>query len=216
VASASTRRQPAIAVRQRIVLLAISLAALLVFLWLGAEVHTSRTQAVDQHLRALVHSYASPGLTVTMRAVTHLGPVAPVIALSVEVVLALFSLRQRRPAGILAIVLAGALILNTGLKDWFQRARPDPFFGILPPHNYSFPSGHALFSFCFYGLLATMYVPRLPRRSQRVAGWAAAALITVAVGFSRVYLGVHYPTDVVGGWAAGLALVSFVLAVYPA
>ena len=63
-----------------------------------------------------------------------------------------------------------------------------------------FPSGHALFSLCFYGTLAGLLVGRLRRPAARAAVWAAAALLILAIGISRIYLGVHYPTDVIGGY----------------
>ncbi len=212
---ASPEQKTALAVRSRIGLLSVCIVALAVFLWLGKEVHTSRTQAVDNHFRAVVHSYASPSLTLAMRWVTQLGSTLPLVILTVVVGVVLWTVKQRRATGVLAIDMIGALILNSFLKDAFQRARPDPFFGILPPHTYSFPSGHSLFSFCFYGLLAAVVVRRFRSPLKRIAAGAVASLIILTVGFSRVYLGVHYPSDVVGGWTVGLAWLSFVLAVYP-
>ena len=211
----SPEQKAALALRSRIGLLSVCIIALIVFLWLGQAVHTSRTQAVDNHYRAVVHSYASPSLTVAMRWVTQLGSTLPLVILTVVVGVALWRVKQRRAARMLAIDMAGALVLNSFLKDAFQRARPNPFFGILPPHTYSFPSGHSLFSFCFYGLLAVVVVRRFRSPVKRIVACAAASLIILTVGFSRVYLGVHYPTDVIGGWTVGLAWLSFVLAVYP-
>jgi undecaprenyl-diphosphatase len=150
-----------------------------------------------------------------MRSATQSGSLIPLTSLSVIGVAGFCFLKRWRRAGMLAIVMVGTWVLNDSLKEAFQRARPDPFFGILPPHNYSFPSGHALFSFCFFGFLAAIFIPQLKSRSQRFAAWTLVAIIIVLVGFSRVYLGVHYPTDVVGGWLVGLAWLSAVIALYP-
>jgi undecaprenyl-diphosphatase len=92
---------------------------------------------------------------------------------------------------------------------WFQRPRPDVFFG-PQPLNYSFPSGHALVSCCFYLALAEILVRDQWPRVRKLAVWTLAVLLTGAIGLSRVYLGVHYPTDVLGGYAAAIAWLSIV------
>jgi undecaprenyl-diphosphatase len=112
----------------------------------------------------------------------------------------------RGERGLLLLVLvtmAGAGILDGTLKLVFHRARPDPFIGIKP-HTYSFPSGHALVSLCFYGLIGGILSLRSDRRWKRVAIWAAASLLVGLIGLSRIYLGVHWPSDVLAGYAAGL------------
>lgn len=170
---------------------------------------------MDNQFRAQVHAQASPALTVFMRWATQSGSLVPLTILSVAGVSGLLFLKEWRRAGMLAIAMIGTWVLNDTLKDAFQRARPDPYFGILPPHNYSFPSGHSLFSFCFFGLIGAMFIPQLRTGIQRIAACSLVAIVIVLVGFSRVYLGVHYPTDVVGGWLVGLAWLSAVIALYP-
>jgi len=103
--------------------------------------------------------------------------------------------------------MAGALVLDISLKYAFHRQRPTPFFVPLP-HTYSFPSGHALFSFCFYGVLAGLIADRVKSRAVEVCVWVAAALLIAAIGLSRIYLGVHYPTDVIAGYVAAAVWVS--------
>ena len=106
-------------------------------------------------------------------------------------------------------MMAGAVVLENALKYAVHRTRPEPFFG-TPPESYSFPSGHALFSACFYGALAWMLAARTRNAGACAAIWTAALALIAAIGLSRVYLGVHYPTDVIGGylvaafWLAGL------------
>jgi undecaprenyl-diphosphatase len=102
----------------------------------------------------------------------------------------------------LAIIMAGATILDNGLKLAFHRVRPEVFFGVLPD-TYSFPSGHALFNLCFYGGLAILLASRVRGAGLRIATWSAAALLVLGIGLSRIYLGVHYPTDVLAGFLAG-------------
>jgi undecaprenyl-diphosphatase len=108
----------------------------------------------------------------------------------------------RRNAWTLAITMAGAVVLENGLKYLVHRARPEPFFGLSAPETYSFPSGHTLFSTCFYGVIAWSIADHVSDSFSRAAIWISAAVIIVVVGFSRVYLGIHYPTDVLGGFLA--------------
>jgi undecaprenyl-diphosphatase len=105
--------------------------------------------------------------------------------------------------------MAGAVALENGLKYAFHRARPEPFFA-MAPETYSFPSGHALFSTCFYGALAGLLAANVKGASLRAAIWVAAGMLVLAIGLSRVYLGVHYPTDVIGGYLVAISLVCFV------
>jgi undecaprenyl-diphosphatase len=99
--------------------------------------------------------------------------------------------------------MIGAGILDGVLKLAFHRLRPDPFFGVKPT-TYSFPSGHALIALCFYGLVAGMLSFHLEKRWQRAVVWSAAGLIIGLVGMSRIYLGVHWPSDVLAGYSAAL------------
>ncbi len=96
--------------------------------------------------------------------------------------------------------------------DSFARLRPLPFFGPIP-HTPSFPSGHALFSFCFYGVLAGLLAHRIEVRHWQALIWVAAAVLVAAIGLSRIYLGVHYPSDVLAGYLTGTLWVSAMVAV---
>jgi undecaprenyl-diphosphatase len=108
--------------------------------------------------------------------------------------------KMRSSALGLGASIAGALVLNWALKHAFHRARPVPFF-VVDPESFSFPSGHVFFALCFY--LAFLLIFRGHR-------WAAAPIallatfLVIGIGWSRIYLGVHYPTDVIGGCLAGI------------
>ena len=101
-------------------------------------------------------------------------------------------------------------ILDASLKQAFHRVRPQVFFGMAPT-NYSFPSGHALASFCFYSVLAGLIAHRVRSIRVRVGVGVLAALMIAAIGLSRIYLGVHYPSDVIAGYLAAAMWVSTVL-----
>jgi membrane-associated phospholipid phosphatase len=110
--------------------------------------------------------------------------------------------RQRfQQMKVFAIACLGALILNQGLKLVFVRPRPLLWKQLIKEVSYSFPSGHALGSLVLYGFLAYLLGLQFPRWSQLIYGLAAGLI--GAIGLSRLYLGVHYPTDVMAGYAIG-------------
>ncbi|HEY6250241.1 MAG TPA: phosphatase PAP2 family protein [Candidatus Angelobacter sp.] len=190
--------------------LLLSIAGLFLFAWIAEEVIEDHTRRFDSAIRGWVHQYSSPTMTEVAKTASWLGEYGVAIALVVALVLFL-AFRWRRAALWLTITQAGALVLNVSLKYAFHRTRPDPFFGSLP-HSYSFPSGHALFSFCFYGVLAGLLVDRIRSGIARTLIWIAASALIAAIGLSRIYLGVHYPTDVVGGYLTAAIWVSSMIA----
>ena len=102
-------------------------------------------------------------------------------------------------------------MLELTLKYAFHRPRPAPFFGAVP-HTYSFPSGHSLMSFCIYGVLAGLLSHRIRSAAVRIMVWILAAALVAAIGVSRIYLGMHYPSDVIAGYLAAAVWVSASLA----
>jgi len=116
-----------------------------------------------------------------------------------------FALRKwGREAKLFTLTMIGASVLNTTLKLAFQRPRPAPFFNLTAPETYSFPSGHALASCCFFAGLAAILSGRIKTGRARTIVWIVAATMFLLIGLSRIYLGVHYTTDVIAGFAAAL------------
>jgi membrane-associated phospholipid phosphatase len=153
-----------------------------------------------------IHSTTTPLGVRIFVAITDIGsPVAMSIIALVGVVVA-FVRGHRLLAYAWAAAAVGGAIIDYVLKTSVHRSRPEYAAAFLHGSSYSFPSGHAMGSIIGYGFLAYALVLTL-----RVAGWhrrgvfMLAALMTLLIGISRVYIGVHYPSDVVGGWAAGLA-----------
>ena len=174
-------------------------------IWLSTEVILGGTTAFDQSLRDFAHRHASAGLTTVMRAFTFIGspPVLwPLVALAA---LLFWRSGWERDAVTLGLCMLGALAWEIGLKLAFHRVRPEPFFGLVAPESYSYPSGHALFSTCFCGCCAWILTKRTIRRVNRVLVWVGAAVIVLLIGFSRIYLGVHFPSDVAAGFGVGFA-----------
>jgi undecaprenyl-diphosphatase len=193
--------EAAVLVEGPLVSLVIAVLAIFLFAWLAENVAAQHTVKFDSSVRAAVHSVASPALTRLMFAISFLGSGG--LAASALVAFALFRHFQWRRAAIwLVVTLTGALVLELTLKFAFHRPRPLPFFGPIP-RTYSFPSGHSLFSFCFYGVLAGLLTGRVRSTSARVLIWLVAALLVFLIGLSRIYLGVHYPSDVIAGYLTG-------------
>ncbi len=188
--------------------LAASVAAVLVFAWLAEHVAAGATIAFDAAVRACVHQHASPGLTALMRLVSAIGSPLPLFLLCALTFAALLAAHSQRAALFFAVTMIGAMALDATLKLSFQRARPVPFFGTPTPHSYSFPSGHALLLACYCGMVAALATARVRSRAARLLIWTAAAVLAGMVGYSRIYLGVHYPSDVIGGYAAAIVWVT--------
>jgi undecaprenyl-diphosphatase len=174
---------------------------------LASEVLEGETQHFDDAVRMTVYGVASPRATTVLHAITQLG--SPLFLIPMTLVASLIFLRRRRIRGaiLLTATMVGVSLLNWILKSVFQRPRPLPFFGLTVPASYSFPSGHSLAAFCFYGALAALVTARLRSTFWSALVWAGAVVIIVAVGFSRLYLGLHYPSDIIGGYATGFVWV---------
>jgi undecaprenyl-diphosphatase len=189
--------------------LGAAVLALFLFAWLGNEMLEGDTRHFDQIVRECVHGYASPGMTRAMNVISLLG--YNVLIVELVIALVVFArLRWRRAAVWLTVAMAGSLVLDLTLKYIYHRTRPTAYFG-MAPHSYSFPSGHAMCSFCFYGVLAGLLSARTKPLGWRILIWFTAAALVIAIGLSRIYLGVHYPSDVVAGYLAAAVWVGTII-----
>ena len=184
--------------------LTAAIATLVFFGWLADEVLEGETRHFDDATRAAVHTLASPALTIAMRGISFLGSTLFLTAATIMAIAWFVLRRWEREAKLFALTMLGASLLNTTLKLAFKRPRPIPFFDLTPPETYSFPSGHSLASCCFFAGLAAILSGRIKRKRDRAFMWIAAATMFLLIGLSRIYLGVHYTTDVIAGFAAAL------------
>lgn len=184
--------------------LAAAIATLVFLGWLTDQVFEGDMRQFDDTTRAAVHTLASPGLTAVMRGLSFIGSTL-FLALATAAVVVWFALRRwGREAKLFAITMVGASLLNITLKLAFKRERPIPFFDLTPPETYSYPSGHSLASCCFFAGLAAILSGRVKRKRARMIIWFAATVMFLLIGLSRIYLGVHYTTDVIAGFTAAL------------
>ncbi len=192
--------------------LLIGIAGTWAFAALASEVREGETQAFDEAVIQWMGAHRSPTLDASMVEVTALGT-WPVVLMIVIVTGLFLTLSDRKYSAILLLVSAGGgLLLNGVLKLGFNRPRPSIFLPVVQAVSSSFPSGHAMSSAIVYGTVAYL-AARLHRR--RWARWlvmAFAFVVIVLISFSRMYLGVHYPSDVVAGVMIGLAWAGFCMA----
>lgn len=194
------RRWPALYI---MVTLAVSGLMLAFFTELAWEtMFCQQTDVFDNVFIWLVRYFSSPALDRAMIVISEFGygGIFWTIAVAAAVTLAFYR-RLTELAGML-VCLSGAAFLNFLLKHLFERSRPD-LFRVVEAAGYSFPSGHAMVSLCFYGILAFLLSRHIRDWRWRLAVATLAAALVAAIGVSRVYLGVHYPTDVIAGYTAG-------------
>ena len=166
---------------------------------------------LDVQLSQWFHSRATPPLTRAVLFFTHLHSTVGIIALSS--LLALYWLRAKAWDWLLTLVLTVpvGMLLNVLLKNIFQRVRPVFDVPLLTLNTYSFPSGHAAGATLFYGILAAWFIGRATSWRWRVFIALLAALMVALVGLSRIYLGVHYLSDVLAAMAASSCWLAFSL-----
>jgi undecaprenyl-diphosphatase len=191
----------------------VTALALMLFVWLARDVTRGDAMRLDTPIRNAVHARSSPPLTAMMRGVSLCGSEVILVPLGIILVWWLVAVKRRRAAVVFGVAALGAEGLDQIMKLLFDRPRPEPFFGLASPITHSFPSGHAMVSCCFFGVLAMILAARQPSRSRRTAIFAGAAILVALMGFSRVYLGFHYPTDVLAGYAAAVVWLAVVRAV---
>jgi undecaprenyl-diphosphatase len=187
-------------------------ACLLVFGTVAEGVRDNEVFLLDTLATPFLHAHANPVLDDVMNDATTIGSTAVIPALFVIAIVLLCIRRRFGAALFLAIASGGALLLNGLMKLFFHRPRPVLPWAQIPP-DFSFPSGHTMNSVAFYLALAVIVWSILGRRWGIAATAGAIALCTL-IGISRIYLGFHYFTDVVGGALAGIAWVLVTMAAF--
>lgn len=176
----------------------------LVFLKLADEVWEAERIRWDDALLNLIHAHANPVWDTTFISITRLGGPGILLGILAVVVAYLIYSRRRGVALYLAVSVLGASGLNLIAKAVCHRARPTLFVSPAPESTYSFPSSHAMVSAAF----SVAFVLLLWPTRWRWAALAGGTFLVGAVGMSRLYLGVHFPSDVLGGWCASTAWVA--------
>ena len=193
--------------------LAVSTFVIWAFFELTDEVLEGDSRVFDRAVLLWIHDNFPDWLDGPMRLVTALGYYYVVVPLLAAAVFVLYRRGWRLSAVLLVVSTGGSIVLTTVLKGVFQRTRPELFDSGYQASFYSFPSGHATVAVGFYGMLTVILAYRL----RGAARWVVAAcglLVVLLIGFSRLYLGVHYPTDILAGYLSALLWLVCVGGVY--
>lgn len=202
--------------RRRVAIAAGALIPLAVLVAL--TLHVTRTVAVagpfDQSWHDALWRFAvdHPAWRTAMRTITHLGDTATVLVVDVGLFIVCLTQRHRRLAALVVVVGLGGWALRILLRDLV--ARPRPANPLWPAEGFSFPSGHTTNSTLMMALLVVVCWS-LVGSAGRWALVAGAIVVAAAVGFSRAAGGVHWPTDVIAGWALALSYLGLVAALFP-
>lgn len=192
--------------------LALVIAAIWGFISLADEVIEGETHAIDRQVVRAMRQADDPATPIGPlwvqemgRDATALGGNGFIVLLTVVVLGFLLMSGRRATAVFMVIAVTGGFVGSHLLKTLISRPRPDIVPHLSHVHTYSFPSGHAMISAVVYLTLGVITAMVVGRRRLKWYVLSVALLLTLIVGVSRVYLGVHYPTDVFAGWIAGLA-----------
>jgi undecaprenyl-diphosphatase len=165
---------------------------------------------METRILLFIHAHASPALDALFTVSHYLGTIEVCASLVVAAIVVHLLRRERREALAWLGTGLGTYVLMRGLKALVHRPRPQLWEWLIPETNWSFPSGHALASATFYPLLAWIVARHVPAHAAAIRATGIAAALFV--GFGRLYLGVHWPTDVLAGWTLGAAQAALALA----
>jgi undecaprenyl-diphosphatase len=193
--------------------IALVVSALMLALLAGA-VRRSETFWLDTVGNTFMHGLASPGMDIAMNTASSIGLDVGLFVVAAAAGFLLVRGRRHREALFVGVVLAGSILLNAAMKLFFHRARPVLPWATTPP-DYSFPSGHSMNSMAL-GLAITLVVWRLAGPRWGAVSLVVSLLVAGWIGLSRIYLGAHYPTDVLGGFATAALWVGIVTGVFRA
>lgn len=200
------RRWPALYITASLGMSAFMLTVFAILAW--ETIFRNTTELFDNIFIWLIRYFATPYVDKVMMFITDIGfGISYGVIVALSFILLTYYHRWREIA-VLAICLTGGALLNFWLKYLFHRSRPD-LFHVVQETGYSFPSGHVIASMCFYGMATFLIIRTIPSWRGRLTVMTVTFILIVTIGVSRIYLGVHYPTDVIAGFATGSMWVAF-------
>ena len=171
------------------------------------EVIDREAFAFDRTILLWIHSFTNPVLDRVMYFFTRLNDPDTASLLAITVITIFLIKRFYSEARIFAIACFGGVILSYGLKSFFGKIRPNLWESAVVDNSFSYPSGHALGSTILYGFIAYILATRYHQFARFI--YSAAVLLIGTIGLSRLYFGVHWPTDIIGGYGIGFLWLTF-------
>lgn len=185
--------------------LVIGFISLIGFSFIAVLIGVGKVAGFDQALISFIRGFETPVLTSIMKLFTFIGSFPVVLVIFLIVSFIFFRvLKSRTEIFLVAAVIVGTQVINLLLKLLFHRARPDIHL-LIDVGGYSFPSGHAMSAFAVYGILTFVFWRHIPKRIGRISLIIGSSMFILFIGMSRIYLGVHYPSDIIGGYFASAA-----------
>ena len=181
----------------------IAILLLVLFVIITILVITGNTSGFDKTIYDFIYSFHNNYLDSFFKAFTHIGDTVPVIIIVFIIILLLKNKNDIKTfAGCLLITLGS----NQLIKHIIMRHRPPEEIRLIKQGGYSFPSGHSMMSLCLYGFLIYLVVTRIKNTKLKVFLTILLSLLILMIGISRIYVGVHYPSDVVAGFLLSLSI----------
>lgn len=197
--------------QNRISRISIITTCLTVFFALWLMVEMDHASVIDDPIRNAVFAIRSPWLTPIMKTITYLGNWQTI---TIICLILLIIKKTRITYGVpLSIGALFVSLANKGIKAVVMRPRPDEAFFLIEQGGWSFPSGHAITSMFFFGMLIWLLRRNVQNRKLANILTVVFAFPMILIGISRVYLGVHYPTDVLAGWCLGVVVIIVMAAI---
>ena len=170
--------------------------------WLVTGTYKSAPLAFDQSIRQAIRQMQSPMWTSLFLTVTKLGSTLYLTIIGCAAGLVFLMLRWFRPVMLLIVAMIGQAVLHHGFKWMIARPRPGALISYRAVESSSFPSGHAISALCLYGMLAWIVAGSIETSAGKAGIWIFTGVLVFLIGMSRVYIGIHYPTDVLAGFVA--------------
>lgn len=191
----------------------IASVSLLLFIGTAIGLSYDLFQSFDETVIQLLQQFESPLMTAIFLTFTQIGSLIGTLIIFLILLYLFRRFRWRAESILLTSVVLATPILNIILKELFQRARPTAN-QLIDISGYSFPSGHTMYAASLYGITLTLIWFKLKRRSERIfLTFVILATITI-IAASRIYLGVHYPSDIIGGIFASTFIISLTFYLY--
>lgn len=200
--------------RNLLIALVIIIVSGSLFGMIGHFISNGKIKNFDLPIIEFVQGLETPWLTVFLKTFTWIGSAYGVVPITILVCAILFyGLNEKKRAIFFAFSIVSTIILNEGLKLYFVRERPE-IYRLMDTGGFSFPSGHTMMAFSLYGMIVYVTWWQLKETKKRIAVIILAAFIAFSIAISRIYVGVHFPSDIVGGITASTCWITIIITAF--